>query len=749
MQLSILTKVKKGELSIDDALKEARKDRPHPTGPQGAPQQEQLPSHCNFSVHKHGRYRWKKRVLQFDVNNQMLCTIEKGLIKRQLPFAIINGCDDNMGSRFSISFKGHHDYELEAMSVHDKNKIMQLVNQIIYRNIYSHPEGGAVGAAQQPPPSPSLREGVLLLHRGGLASFRWVKYEVHLHHGQMTLVPFSQRGPGEATSRTPVNVVIHLSDGDTSVKKPHGADAFVLATRKNQYHFRVPPSCQSDPGGAQSERDAWVQAIDKLCREWRRRSMHGGGGCPIGGSQSLRHLSIAEDAGEDAEEDSNEDANGSEAESDSEDPNRPDPAALPPAGTLPEPPSREAASPGEPVPTPKRIPPPPPLPLKFMIGPRKFRTKAFHWDPVGPQKIAKSFWGKERHRRIEVDTTRLDHQFAVNEPGSLAPPEPSSTQHIMLNQKIAHNFNIFIKSFAVKPTELKDKLLVVNQEDGGLSEEHITSLRRYVPTQEDVEMYEAYKGAVSELHIVDQYMMEMCAIPDLSPRLDLLLTLRELPTSMADLEPLIGQQTRMCAQLHACASLELVMHFLLAVGNHLNRNAGREKARGFRLSSLTKLSRLHGRERSFTLLHALAEQILLHRPALANFTDQLTQFESVPGASVKGLTAEVDVLKDELQKVVRYAKSSEKKKLAADQANFYRDLKAAVDKYQTDLLTLTKSCEAMKKLYAAILVKFGEASDQDSQELFGFICQFIHDFKRARADVMWTSGPSGPSGTPQ
>lgn len=32
---------------------------------------------------------------------------------------------------------------------------------------------------------------------------------------------------------------------------------------------------------------------------------------------------------------------------------------------------------------------------------------------------------------------------------------------------------------------------------------------RYVPTSDDVEMYKSHKGPVAELHIVDQYMMEV------------------------------------------------------------------------------------------------------------------------------------------------------------------------------------------------------------------------------------------------
>ncbi|XP_061542014.1 uncharacterized protein LOC133407785 [Phycodurus eques] len=553
-------------------------------------------------------------------------------------------------------------------------------------------------------------------------------------------------------SSKPVSVVIHLSDGDTKVQKPHSIDTFTLVTRKNEYHFRVPPSCQPLPGTVQTERDAWVQAIHKVCSDWRRKSKSER---MLEVNESLRHLSIAEDIGEDI--------NGSDVESAGEDvyedPNsagdmNPNPPQEVPKQTAPDatpshlgpPPSSRghphrhtAGSVGDKVPCTKDIPPPPPLPLDFKIGPRKttpHHTKAFHWDLVGTDKIVKSFWGKGSQQHVEVDTTRLDMQFSVENAGSFGAPEPSSAQHIMLNQKIAHNFNIFLKSFAVQPAELKDKLFVINEEDGGLSDEHITSLRRYVPTLEDVEMYKSYKGPVSELHIVDQYMMEMCDIPYLSTQLELLLTLRELPISMRDLQPLIGQKIAMCTQLHTCKSFVSVLEYTLAIGNYLNENAGKEKAKGFRLSSLAKLSQLRGRERTFSLLHALVEQIMLHEPFLANFTNELAEFEAVPGASVKGLTAEVDVLKNELQKVIQYGKASKKRHVGGHHAHFSKDLKAAVEKYNADLLALIKSCEEMKKLYSGILVKFGEMADQDSQELFGFICQFIHDFKRARADVM-------------
>ncbi|XP_017274741.1 formin-like protein 13 [Kryptolebias marmoratus] len=795
MQLSIMNKVKNGEMSIEDALDEARKEQEHLL-------KEQPPSQYNFSVHKHGRYRWQKRVLQIDFKTKMLCSIEKGIIKRQLPFAIVKSCEAGVGSRFSISFKGHHDYELEATSMEDKNKMMQLVNQIIYGNIYSGPENNNAEEHQQPEAPRSLREGVLLLHRGGLASLKWVKYNVQLHSGQLTLVPFRRRSLKDidVTSSVPVSIVIHLSDGDTRVQKQRGFDTFTLITRKNQYHFKV-PLLNEGPTAAQKERDAWVQAIDKLCSEWKRKSrceyifdeksslrqiiipedpednnMDLESNGELGGesvihppaeSKNADHTSNGEDSsstGDTSQMDPSTDTKpvpkprspktavqdaGSDDLKSIESPTSPcvkiplSPSPLPPStcqtgltGSPLSQESQESGSLAEKGPLSLNIPAPPPLPIKGFSLQGKPRTKAFHWDFVSSEKISKSFWVQEKSSRIEIGTLHLLEQFAVKTPKTFDAAELSNSQQIVLNQKIAHNFNIFLKSFPVRPGELKDKLLIINEEDGGLSDEHITSLRRYVPTMDDVEMYKSHKGAVTDLHIVDQYMMEMCNIPYLSMQLDLLLTLRELPVSMNDLQPLINQKIRLCRQLYNCRSFVSVLEYLLAIGNYLNENAGKEKAKGFRLSSLTKLSQLRGRDKHFTLLHALVEQIMLHEPGLAVFTEELAEFETVPGASIKGLTAEVDVLKNELQKVIQYGKTFKKKNIASHRPNFSKDLKMATEKYNADLNSLTKTCEEMKKLYSVILVKFGEPGDQDSQELCSIISQFILDFKRARAEIV-------------
>ncbi|KAG7472064.1 hypothetical protein MATL_G00104550 [Megalops atlanticus] len=746
MQLSIMNKVKSGELTIEDALNQARRKTAELQRTE-----EENSSQCNFSVYKYNRYRWQKRILQIDFNTNMVCSIEKGIIKRQLPFSSVKSCDDGVGAKFSVSFRGRHDYELEAASLEDKQKIMQLIHKIIYGNIYEVPEPASSEACKQTPVNHSIRQGQLYLQKGGLASFRWVKFTVQLHEGELTLQPCGRRGAEDsdesASSLSPV--VIHFSDGNASVEKPRSCDTFTLLTNKHEYLFRVPVTDQAKSTEAiRQERDEWVQAIDRLCLEWKRKSQSEGQNVyecirepgAWGGSGEARgeRGSMVLPTG-DARPEESSDEDKSEAK-----PLSP-PAPLTPKPTTPVPVLVPVVPSPVPVPVPQfaMIPPPPPLapappplPSKINANPRSMRTKAFHWDVVSQDKMGKSVWARCNPEKVKLDTQRLYEQFGVQDVGILGGFESNSNSNIMLNEKVAHNFSIFLKSFPVKPGELKDKLCIVNEVDGGLTDEHIASLRRYVPTADDIEMYKSYKGPVSELHVVDQYMLEMCNIPYLSARLDLLLTLRELPISMEDLQPLINQKIRMCSQLCGCQSFLSVLEYLLAVGNYLNENAGKEKAKGFRLSSLTKLSQLRGKDRKFTLLHALVDQIMLHDPHLATFFQELTEFETVPGASIKGLIAEVDVLKNELQKVIQYKKTHKKKNQGAQHPKFLKDLKAAIERYDADLSQLTKKCEEMKKLYADVLMKFGEPPEQDSQELFGWVCSFISDFRKIHSEVM-------------
>ncbi|XP_009077966.1 PREDICTED: protein diaphanous homolog 3-like, partial [Acanthisitta chloris] len=589
--LKIMNMVKNKEVSIEGALHLAQKE----VYADKDSQDLLTGSQFNFIIYKYKHYRWQKRILQIDFNARTIFNIEKGIIKKQFPFSQVKACEDTERRRFSIVFHGRQDYELEAVSLDDKRKIIYLLSRVILSNSYKRP---VESCPERPAGCDVIHEGLLDLQQNTFASTEWVKFRIP---------------------------------------------------------FTVQNNRPEDVSKLQSE---WVNLLEKYC-------------------QLCQAVSLSQEGSEGC----------TSSEADYE---------------------------------------------EFIAPLNEEKEESFQFG------IQKSVWASCDPYKRKIDASRLCEQFQIQDTAVFSGNEPSVNQHIMLDPKVAHNFNIFLKSFRIKPSELKDKLYIIHEESGGLTDEQITALRRYMPTQKDTERYQSFKGSCSELHVVDQFMLEMCKIPHLGQRLDLLLTLRELPVSMRDLEPLINQKIQASKQLQSSLKFVAVLEYILAIGNHLNEKAGKGMTKGFRLSSLAKLPLLRGKERTFTLLHALVEQILLHEPDLATFPQELTEFEAVPDASMKGLSAEVDVLRKELENIIQCRRLIKPKttKATPQESQFCRELKDLIQKYEGDLAQLSKRCDEMKKLYSSILVKFGEPQDLDSQELFGWISSFISEFRKVCAEIM-------------
>ncbi|XP_065705631.2 disheveled-associated activator of morphogenesis 1-A-like isoform X2 [Patagioenas fasciata] len=718
--LKIMNMVKNKEVSIEGALHLAQKEV------FAAKDSQDLltGSQFNFIIYKYKHYRWQKRILQIDFNTETIFNIEKGIIKKQFPFSQVKACEDTERRRFSIVFHGRQDYELEAVSLDDKRKIIYLLSRVIQSNSHKRP---AESYSERPAECDVIHEGLLDLQQNTFTSTEWVKYLVQLREGELTLYCI---GLGRHNKNADPTSTVNLLRGDVSVSKENGCSTFSVQTKEHNYLFRIPFTVQNNRTEDVSKlQNEWVSLIERYCPPCKGASppQEGSQGCTSSESDYEDLIVPLGEQKEEALHFSVSSATTSLNKSSSPQ------TKLAEVDTAP-------ASPSLPLPMSKaEVPPAPPALLKpcGLSHPTK-RTKAFHWDVVPCDKIQKSLWGSCDPCKKKIDVSRLCDQFQIQDMAVFSGNESSVNQHIMLDQKVAHNFNIFLKSFHVKPSELKEKLYIIHEESGGLTDEQLTALRRYMPTPKDTERYLSFKGSPSDLHVVDQFMLEMCKIPHLGQRLDLLLTIRELPVSMRDLEPLINQKIQASKQLQSSQKFVAVLEYILAIGNYLNEKAGKEKAKGFRLSSLTKLPLLRGKERTFTLLHALVEQIFLHEPDLVKFSQELTEFEAVPDASMKGLSAEVDVLRKELENVTQCRRLIKHKTIKAtpQESQFCKELKDLIQKYEGDLSQLSKRCDEMKKLYSNILVKFGEPQDLDSQELFGWISSFISEFRKACGEVM-------------
>nr|XP_033819846.1 delphilin-like isoform X3 [Geotrypetes seraphini] len=736
--LEIMNRVKNKEITADEALNLAEREK-NTEGTYSNCQDSFNDKQYNFNVYKY-RYRWQKRILQIDFLTKTIYNIEKGQLKKQFPFSQIKSSADKEGLRFMISFYGHQNYELEAASPGDKENILALLNKIIQNKMTS-------SCARRPSPTYVIHEGLLDIYKDHKSGK--LKYLVKLKEGELLLYNISC---GEADENSgPLAAAILLSAGNAKVNKENEGDCFSVQTKESHYLFQMPVNAQTKLGvDSMKICDKWVELIRKQCSPCKN---------------PLQLQSVSADDTYEYWSTSDEEINRMSNKKPQREEQisvgdvktgalRSAPASPPlpalPSSDLPFSASKQLLGPTnlEPTSLPPlsldlQLPvPPPPIPT-YTSQPLK-KTKAFHWDPVPQEKINKSIWACYNPDKRKINISKIYHQFRIQEVQSTLSNESLGNQAILLDSKIAHNFNIVLKSFQIQPAQLKEKLLILYEDKGGLTDEQVMALRRYVPTPKDVQIYQSFRGSVSGLHIVDQFMFEMCNIPHINRRLDILLIIRELPRCMRDLQPLIKKKIDMCKQLLSSQRFVAVLEYILVIGNYLNENAGKEKAKGFHLSSLAKMPELRGKEKSFTLLHALVEQILLYEPDLATFPQELTEFEAVPGTSVKGLSAEVDVLGKELENIVEYKKLIKPKhhKTTTQETQFYRDLKATVQQNEADHSQLSKDNGHMKKLYSEILQKYGEAEGQDSQELFGWIAAFIRDFKKIHAEMQAGVPPS-------
>uniref|UniRef100_A0A8C5QUL5 Uncharacterized protein n=1 Tax=Leptobrachium leishanense TaxID=445787 RepID=A0A8C5QUL5_9ANUR len=722
--LDIMYKVKNKEMSIDEALTLWKQEnKPEHEGSKDPPTAQQY----NFTVFKH-RYRRQKRILQIDFATQMIYNIEKGTLKKTFPFSQVKSYGNADGLRFTVSFYGHHDYELEAFCPEDKENLMKIMTAIIQDN----GQTSLVKCfARRHANSDVILEG--LLEQKELTSGEsWVKCLVKLKREE--LVIYCTQG-----KMKPVENTINLSECCVYSSGNRERPSFTIQTNGNSLIFRIPVTEQTrDPVSCLSIRNDWVSLLQEHCSQMPPSPVYESitNTTLLDVKNTENAQTVPQSPGEKAFPNVELQRSPTVGDHSSMDLFRKKTTIQ--EGT----PKQEPNNPVSPVsmgpPAPILPPPVPPLPRMVTTSIEK-RTKAFHWDILSQEKINKSVWASQKTDPKKIDIQRLMNQFQSQEFTVSAnnSDHNSKNQNILLSKKIAHNFNIVLKSFHMEPTQLKEKLLIIRESEGGLSDEHLTNLRRYVPTMQDIIMYQSYKGSLSDLHIVDQFMLEMCKIPDMSRRLDTLLAIRELPSYMQDLHRLLVQQLKACDQLLKSQAFPAVLRYVLAIGNCLNENAGKDKAKGFRLVSLTKMSQLVSKEKKFTLLHALVEQILLQEPDLAKFSQELTEFEAVPGASVKGLNAEVEVLSKELEKIDQYRKAfkSKNSKGSASEIKFLKDLKVIYENYKAEYVKLSKESTEMKKIYSDILQTFAEAEDQDSRELFGWISTFIKEFQNVLSQV--------------
>lgn len=412
-------------------------------------------------------------------------------------------------------------------------------------------------------------------------------------------------------------------------------------------------------------------------------------------------------------------------------------APPPPVGSIPAPPPCSAPTPPGPRPT---------------VKAGKGKLKQIHWTRTPKPLIANSIWERPHDMTPMLNLRLLEEQFAVKErdPSTLPGPKSPTTgkPQLLVDAKRAQILDIFISGLKGGGARRLVEVLNSVTECDDFPAEKLTTIRRYQPTEDEIDMYKAYAHKRHELHPVDLFMLELCEIPCLNIRIDICLTIWEFPWQFESTCQLVDQVHSACDELLNSQMLVLVLEYILAIGNHLNKNWGEGNATsGFQVTSLDKVLSVRGKDSGYTIVHFLVEQLRQSDPRLLQWPDTVQMVKKCEQVSVKSVAAESEVLKCDLSKVKKHLKNLKSQSVYTSRQDnkFLQDAQNLTVEYEMKLERLDRSCGDLQNKYRKILTRFGEPLYQRSDQMFAVIADFADKFKAAMKDLDTKGSERRPS----
>ena len=386
-------------------------------------------------------------------------------------------------------------------------------------------------------------------------------------------------------------------------------------------------------------------------------------------------------------------------------------------------------------------PPPPPMfgMLSSMLPPKDVvipncKMKPLFWNKVPDMLVQNSIWKDAEDRMDQFSTEKLETLFHLGNQQNVveqedkvaALAEEKATSKSILDPKKAQNLGIFLSVFKLGDTDIEAKLCALDETDG-LSSEQIVALRRFKPSVEEFEMYKSYKGDTKKMINIDKFMLKLCKIPELNIRLDILLTVRELPDEFNGIEAPITNLMNACESLNANNNFIRLLEYVLSVGNYVNGGTNRGGAYGFKLSALVKLVDIRSTDKKHTLLEYIAEELYEKDLDALMCYKEMNSLLLPMDASLKGLIAEVEIMKKDVESV---AKNIERHSNVLTE-EFVNNTLEFVAIYSGKVAGLERQCQQVTGLTSLLKERFGENPSSDFGIWINHVADFIKQLQRA------------------
>ena len=284
---------------------------------------------------------------------------------------------------------------------------------------------------------------------------------------------------------------------------------------------------------------------------------------------------------------------------------------------------------------------PPNLKRRETINP-SVKMRNLHWNPVNPFDVDKTIWNdvNEYENDIKIDVKTLEKKFCWKEIENKTSKPGASKKHkkevvTVLESKRAYNVEIFLARIKLNNSQIRTAML--SMDETVLTRDKIDKLINFVPTQAEAQLLSNYEH---EPHLgkAETFFKTLITVDNnLKQRLELWSFKIQFDELLAFEKEKIMALSKGAQCLQNSKNFKFVLCAILLIGNYMNGGTKKGKAYGFKISSLTQLTRSRSVDNKQTLLEYLYEFLDYD----VRFVNELEALDSACDVDIPALRAAV------------------------------------------------------------------------------------------------------------
>lgn len=365
--------------------------------------------------------------------------------------------------------------------------------------------------------------------------------------------------------------------------------------------------------------------------------------------------------------------------------------------------------------------------------------KRINWVAVTPNKIHKdSFWAKCEEGRMASDDIFADlfSKFSTEATKVKNLTEkPVSTAPIsgglrVINKDTAQSILILLNTLLknVPYEQLKRDLLLVNMT--ALKLDTVDRIIEYIPPPEQMQRLQKLKKSGEQLMEAETFLATIGEIDGLLPRLQSISFKISFPESFQYLKHFILNSTAAGEEVRTNKKFSQILELILLVGNYMNSGLKLNRAFGYDIPFLTKITDVKDSQNRRTLMNYLVDTIERKFPDLLHFYDELSHVDRAAGVSLEFMRDNIQQMKLTCEDL-NYELENRKDPQSPDD-NFFMVMRVFGLRCTDQIKLLTKITNDLEKYYKEMAEYFVfEVKEYPMDKFFNDIKIFKYFFMQA------------------